>query len=77
MLHLIMADSASYTKGLSAGNKRTVSSDDRGAGNNLRLQLANPKAIISTPKCSHFLTVFSPRCSTTEEPYSKAPSAGF
>lgn len=74
---LLVADSSSCTKGLSAGTMGTVSSDNRGAGNNLFLQLTNPKAILSIPKYSHLLPEFGPQCSTIDEPYSKAPFAGF
>lgn len=64
-----MEASSIYTKSLMAGSKRTVSSDNRSAGNNSWLQLANPKAIISIPKYSPLLTVFSPLCNMVQEAY--------
>ncbi|EOA97745.1 hypothetical protein Anapl_09204 [Anas platyrhynchos] len=53
---LAMEASTIYTKSLMAGNKKTVSSDKRSAGNNSWLQLANPKIWVQQQlNCSYIL----------------------
>lgn len=67
--HQVMAVSSVCTKGPTAGNERIVSFDNRTTGNNLWLQLAKQKAILSITEYCHLLTVFCPLCSTVQEPY--------